>query len=124
MGIDIYMRWKGMTKADEEAQYTGFSVNHGHVGYLREAYHGAPYATKVLCAESFASDTCEAQIPAKVLKARLPGVKQVVLERERVIYKSTGKEAAGVVKSYEGFVKLAALKEKETGEPVTIVASY
>lgn len=124
MGIDIYMKWKGMTEADRKAQFTGFSVTHGHVGYLREAYHGAPYATKVMFPESFASDTCEAQIPAKVLKARLPGVKQVVLERERTIYKSTGKEALGVVKSYEGFVKLAALKEKETGEPVTIHASY
>jgi hypothetical protein len=124
MGIDIYMRWKGMTEGDRQAQYTGFSPTHGHVGYLREAYHGDPYATKVLCPESFASDTQEARIPAKVLKARLPGVKQVVLERERVIYKSVGSEANKVVKSYEDFVALAELKEKETGEPVTVHASY
>jgi hypothetical protein len=46
MGIDIYMRWKGQTDEETQAQFVGFSVVHGHVGYLREAYHGAPYATK------------------------------------------------------------------------------
>jgi len=47
----IFMRrWNGQTKAEIEAQYTGFSVVHGHVGYLREAYHGAPYATEYLVA--------------------------------------------------------------------------
>jgi hypothetical protein len=124
MGIDIYMKWKGMTKEEKEAQYTGFSVKHGHVGYLREAYHGAPYATKVLCPESFAADTCEAQIAASVLRARLPLVKTAAIERESVVYKSFGDEADEVVKSYEDFVALAEKKEKETGEPVTIVASY
>ena len=48
VGIDIYLRWERMTEAEREAQQFGFSVIHGHVGYLREAYHGAPYATHVL----------------------------------------------------------------------------
>jgi predicted Rossmann fold nucleotide-binding protein DprA/Smf involved in DNA uptake len=47
MGIDIYARWKGQTRQEQEAQYTGFSVVHGHLGYLREAYHGEPYATNM-----------------------------------------------------------------------------
>ena len=46
MGIDIYARWNGQSSAEQQAQYTGFSIEHGHVGYLREAYHGAPYATR------------------------------------------------------------------------------
>ena len=53
MGIDIYARWKGQTEAEEQAQNTGFSAVHGHVGYLREAYHGEPYATRYLAAEAF-----------------------------------------------------------------------
>src|SRR5665213_1209510 len=53
MGIDIYAEWHGMSDAEKKAQVTGFSVEHGHVGYLREAYHGEPYATHVLLAESF-----------------------------------------------------------------------
>jgi hypothetical protein len=38
MGIDIYLRWKGITEEEKELQYTGFSIAHGHVGYLRAAY--------------------------------------------------------------------------------------
>jgi hypothetical protein len=33
MGIDIYAKWDGMSEAEEAAQITGFSVEHGHVGY-------------------------------------------------------------------------------------------
>jgi hypothetical protein len=43
----------------------GFSVEHGHLGYLREAYHGEPYATRVLVPESF--ETGRAEIPAATL---------------------------------------------------------
>ena len=42
MGIDIYARWRGQTEEEQHAQITSFSVVHGHVGYLREAYHGEP----------------------------------------------------------------------------------
>jgi hypothetical protein len=52
MGIDLYARWNGITKAQKEAQYTGFRTV-GAAGYLREAYHGAPYATEVLIPEAF-----------------------------------------------------------------------
>lgn len=38
MGIDIYLSWDGQTKEEEEAQYTGFSIEDGHNGYLRAAY--------------------------------------------------------------------------------------
>src|SRR6516225_8391052 len=48
-GIDVYAHWKGKTLAEERAQITGHSVAHGHVGYLREAYDGEPYAIQVLC---------------------------------------------------------------------------
>ena len=38
MGLDIYLRWKGMTKEEEEAQCTGFKSD-GNVGYLRSSYN-------------------------------------------------------------------------------------
>ncbi len=38
MGLDIYLKWKGMTKKDKEARYTGFA-NAGSVGYLRSSYN-------------------------------------------------------------------------------------
>jgi hypothetical protein len=71
MGIDIYARWKGQTDAETQTQMTGFSVVHGHVGYLREAYHGEPYATKYLLREAFEHPAARSHIPASVLRQRL-----------------------------------------------------
>jgi hypothetical protein len=51
----VYTSWRGQTEKEQAAQITGFSVVHGHVGYLREAYHGEPYATRVLVPEAFAA---------------------------------------------------------------------
>ena len=70
MGIDIYAEWRGMTQEESNAQITGFDAAAGHVGYLREAYHGEPYATRVLVPEAF--EKGEAAIPAALLRERLP----------------------------------------------------
>jgi hypothetical protein len=79
MGIDIYLKWDGMTEEDQQKQYTGMSTISGEVGYLREAYHGGPYATKILCREAFETDNCEAQIPAETLRERLTHVTEPVI---------------------------------------------
>lgn len=79
MGIDIYLKWDGMTEEDQQNQATGFSTTSGDVGYLREAYHGGPYATKILCREAFEADNCEAEIPAEVLRERLTHVTEPVI---------------------------------------------
>lgn len=124
MVIDIYARWQGQTEEEIEAQQTGFSAYHGHVGYLREAYHGTPYATTYLLAEAF--DHPEgAQIPSAVLKTRLPLTLKLVTERERLLYGETDRsEAQRVIASFIDFVQLCERKEHETGKPVTIIASY
>ena len=125
MGIDIYARWHGQTEEEEQAQNTGFSVHHGHVGYLREAYHGIPYATTYLVAEAFDHPERRAQIPAAVLKARLPLTIKLVTEREEQLYGATDRsEIQQVIASFIDFVELCARKEQETGEPVTIMASF
>ena len=125
MGIDIYARWNGQSDEEMEAQRTGFSVVHGHAGYLREAYHGEPYATKHLVQEAFEQPEGMAQIPAAVLKARLPETLKLVTERERAIYGVTDRsEVQAVIASFIDFVQLCERKEAETGEPVTIIASY
>jgi hypothetical protein len=86
MGIDIYAQWDGITKAEEAAQITGFSIEHGHAGYLREAYHGAPYVTRYLVSEAFDSATCEAAIPAAVMRDRLPAAVLMSMYREHKVY--------------------------------------
>jgi hypothetical protein len=41
MGIDVYLRWRYQTPEDRAAQDDAhFSVDGGHVGYLRESYMG------------------------------------------------------------------------------------
>ena len=123
MGIDIYAKWSGMTAEEDAAQITGFSVEHGHVGYLREAYHGEPYATKVLVEEAFLHGG--AHIGASLLQNRLSEVLQIAETREREVYSVTdAKEIERVLKSYRDFVALCARKEAETGEPCLIIASY
>lgn len=122
MGIDIYARWKGQTDEEEKKQFTGFSTVAGKVGYLREAYHGDPYATKFLVAESFVNG--KKKIPAKVLRERLPKTLEIVKEREEKLYKASEDQIKEVQKSFKDFVKLCEKKEKETGEAVTILASY
>lgn len=74
MGIDIYLKWNGMTEKERTSQQTGFCTTAGSVGYLRESYHGGPYATKILVREAFESENCEAEIPAAVLRERLTHV--------------------------------------------------
>ena len=99
MGIDIYATWKGMTDEEKEAQYTGFSVEHGHIGYLREAYHGEPYVSSILIPESYEhedyvddledSNYQGVEIDASVMEERLPAAVITSLQREATVYKNT-----------------------------------
>lgn len=125
MGIDIYMKWSGQSESERMSQMTGFSVVSGNLGYLREAYHGEPYATRLLVPEAFAADDCQAKIPAKTLRERLPAVIEAAVTREMTVYKTPFvTETHPTVAAFVEFVRLAEEKEKETGEPVTIYASY
>jgi hypothetical protein len=74
MGIDIYLEWDGQQeeRAQRKSEKPVWTSNReGHVGYLREAYHGGPYATKMFVREAFESETCRAEIPAAILRERL-----------------------------------------------------
>ena len=125
MGINVYARWQGQNEKEKKAQITGFSVRHGHVGYLREAYHGEPYATRFLCREAFASGIGESQISAKVMRDRLPETLDMVDQRERRIYKQKDQAKIDLVKkSFSDFVELCEHKEKKTGVPCTITVSW
>jgi hypothetical protein len=127
MGIDIYVRWRNQTKREKELQITGFSVEHGHVGYLREAYHGEPYATQVLVPEAFHRAAKKGSlIPASVLRGRLPQAIGAAVIRERTVYHNpeANIENCVMAQSLRDFVDLCERKEHETGEPCRIVASY
>lgn len=123
MGIDIYAHWKGQSEEERDQQTSAWlSTEAGAHGYLREAYHGEPYATMFLCAEAFSPEG--ARIPSAVLRERLPHTLALVEERCHTIYESSETEIENVKQGFRDFVSLCERKEKETGEPVLITASF
>jgi len=122
MGIDIYMKLSGQTQR-RVGSSGAFSVISGHTGYLREAYHGEPYATRYLVREAFEPPYAVA-IPAKILRKRLARTITLAMKRQREVYKAKTSKKDPIVKSYIDFVELAEREEKETGKPVIIGASY
>lgn len=125
MGIDIYAKWRNKSARESREQSEAWlSSLDGDIGYLREAYHGEPYATRFLFAEAFDSETCEARIPAAQLQHNLEKALELVEERARTLYHATDEEVEAEKQSFRDFVALCERKEQETGEPVRIVASY
>lgn len=125
MGIDIYAMWKGQSKAERNEQDAKWlCAIAGREGYLREAYHGEPYATKFLCSEAFKAGG--AKIAAAVLRERLPNALALVAERFRKLYNRDEHdfETEEAKQSFRDFVSLCELKELETGEPVLIIANF
>jgi len=123
MGIDIYMEWDNMTEEDKHAQLTGFSIEHGHVGYLREAYHGNPYVTRFLLKEAFESDDGTAEISSKVLRIRLPEALKLHIKRQKEIYNEDINFESPSAESIISFVELAEMLHKANKNP-KIIASY
>ena len=125
MGIDIYAEWRNKPERERRAQSEAWlSTRDGDIGYLREAYHGEPYATRFLFAEAFDSETCDVRIPAAQLRQNLEKALELVEERARNIYNATDAEVEAEKQSFRDFVALCERKEMDTGEPVRIVASY
>lgn len=122
MGIDVYARFEGMTDEEIKEQFCGFDTRKGNVGYLREAYHGGPYATRELVPEAFAAEECEAAIPAAVMRERLPVVMATARLREAKLYKNAAPNH--VAKAFRDFVVFCEQAEAKTGKPCTIIASY
>jgi hypothetical protein len=131
MGIDIYLEWKDKTKDEADAQCTGFSTVDGDKGYLREAYHGGPYATHVLISEDWGEQPydendeskCGFVIPNTELVARLPKVVETSIKRNKNLYKATDEEAKEYAMAFVEFVQLHK-KLEDAGKEPRIYISY
>ena len=149
MGIDIYMTWDDMTEDEVEDQFTGFDTTAGSAGYLREAYHGEPYATEVLVPDAFQwteninrlmvnaghngselddnlMNLLSRGVPmqAKALRERLPDALRKAQERIDKIYPDTPTDLAEKqLQAYTDFVELAEAKQAE-GKNIYVYASY
>ncbi len=131
MGIDCYLINPDTNKlhAEETGQEEamGFNPFSGHAGYLREAYHGGPYATKVLLPEAWIDEEERDEggaisIKASTLRHRLPKTLEAAAIRNRENYANRDEEM--VLKSFKDFVDLAEELEKEKGKPCKFYVSY
>ena len=138
MGIDCYNQTAQDLNGNDSGQ--GFDITAGDKGYLREAYHGSPYATHHLLIECFEIDEVHGTlsgtdkgveykiqvfIPAKLLRKRLPETLKLVAERYKSNYKeATDKDIKVAQKSFIDFVELAEKIEKKEGKPCEFYASY
>lgn len=139
MGIDIYLSWEDMTEQERRAQLVGFAVDAGHVGYLREAYHGEPYATHVLMPEAFQAaayrpeeareaglDVDERRavhIPTATLRGRLEAACGIAIERGRKVYGEALTPESPEIRAFVDFVELAERLERQ-GRCPRVLASY
>ena len=123
MGIDIYLRWELMTDDEVDKQFRGYDITIGRDGYLREAYHGEPYATKTLVPEAFKARGAPVRIAASTLRDRLPETMKAALRREREVYRGSPNEDSPMIQSFVEFVELAEALEAD-GKSFTIFASY
>lgn len=116
MGIDVYLKWDRQTESERKAQFTGFSVEAGNVGYLHEAYHGGPYATAVLISERWDDQPDDGfAIPAATLRERLPAAVLTAIYREHVVYESGDAIPAGGADNMVAAM-LQCLKEAATAQ--------
>ena len=131
MGIDCYLvnPETNQIHAEEigQEEAMGFNPFSGHVGYLREAYHGGPYATKVLLPEAWIDEEERDEggaisIEASTLRHRLPKTLEAAAIRNRENYANRDEDA--VLKSFKDFVDLAEDLEKKNGKPCKFYVSY
>lgn len=117
MGIDIYAKWPDESDEERDAQDAAWLTNQGgKVGYLREAYHGEPYPSRYLVSEVFEGPTV-AEIPAQVLRERLPETIRLAEIRARTVYDLTDPaDIEDEVKQYREFVEFCEEREAQTGE--------
>jgi len=116
MGLDIYLRWEGMTKADHAAQITGFSVIAGKFGYLRGAYNGNIGITALnILFKDINLDGYDWIVNIEFLEKQLEELeKGLFITHKKSFY--DGKEGSEI-QSYRDFVALARKLYDEDKEP-------
>lgn len=111
MGLDIYLKWEGQTEEERQAQFTGFDITKGHVGYLRSSYCNS--AKLRIFDQLFGNNVGEEEFYPKVgeLSVNLKDIDFTPLKDEynQDLYKEA-------VQSIQDFVKLCEKKIVELGE--------
>lgn len=136
MGIDVYLHWDGQTLEEYNQQITGWSVVHGHTGYLRESYNNGIFATKRLILEDWSKQPfnesakkpnypgCGFVIPNAELVKRLPATLELVRLRQKAYGEGPRHMMTRKIeKSFRDFVALHGKLER-AGKNPRIYISY
>jgi hypothetical protein len=122
MAFGLFTRWHGQTEKDwteqdaaweERFLYEGWN---GHIGDTNRR------PLQCLAKEAFHPEEGE-PIPAAVLRSRL----NVAIELAKQTMIEAGdseRQIEHAIRGYTAFVEFCEQKEKETGEPVTVIACY
>ena len=114
MGIDIYLSWDGQTEEDKQKMFSARRT--GQFGYLRESYHGGPYATQVVFRDAFDAEDATAAIPAALMKERMQSVTEPANQQECNKGHLISMVMSRVFASQEGEVGKHNLSEEEAEE--------
>ena len=116
MGVDIYLRWKGITDKDKKKQCQGFDISIGRLGYLRGAYNGhiGYDAIKILFLDvDWEKDW---KVDIDILKNNLQRLELGLFKKKKKeFYSKEGKDVE--IQSYRDFVALAKKLIKEKKNP-------
>ena|ERR1700733_14251862 len=122
MQTDLFAEWDGKTGEEWVAQMVA-SVYDDERGYLTELECDVPSALDILVPEAF--EDMGPQIPAELLRARLPAALIAVEQCQRIAHRETDADTIKeLLRSYEDFVALCERKEALTGKPCRFHVRY
>lgn len=122
MGCDIYLKWDGMTKEDEENQICGYDITYGKFGYLRGAYNGHIGLDAIKQLFDGIPEDKDWIVDIKILKKNLEKLEKGIFKTKKSeFYSKEGKDLE--IQSYRDFVALAEKLNKQGKNP-TVHSSY
>jgi hypothetical protein len=80
MGIDVYLKWDGMPEidvnwaVDRRLAEAAYATKYSPDRYIREAYHGGPYATQFLFPEAWGRRLVRSTVVCEGMLAGLSGL--------------------------------------------------
>jgi hypothetical protein len=118
IGVDVYLKWDGMTDKDKSNQCTGFDVTCGRFGYLRANYGGSSRLKAIeLLFDSVKDWDTDWPVDIRILKQNLEKLEKGLFKDNRDDFYRSEKDKDEEIQSYSDFTKLAEQLNSEGKNP-------